>query len=46
MKREREKSKRIRKLGKSGKLKKKGETEGKSRKSNLVRYLAFKNFLN
>jgi hypothetical protein len=46
MKRERGKFKGIRKLGKSGKHKKKGETQGKSRKSNLVRYLAFKNFLN
>jgi hypothetical protein len=46
MKRERGKCKRIRKLGKSGKHKKKGETQGKSRNSNLVRYLAFKKFLN
>ena len=46
MKKERGKFKRIRKLGKRGKDKKKGETQGKNRKSNLVRYLAFKNFLN
>jgi hypothetical protein len=46
MKREGEKFKRTRKLGKSGKHKKKGETQGKIRKSNLVRYLAFKNFPN
>ena len=46
MKRERGKFKRIRKLGKSGKHKKKGETQGKNKKINLVRYLTFKNFLN
>jgi hypothetical protein len=46
MKRERGKIKRFRKLGKSRKHKNKGETQGKIRKTNLVRYLAFKNFLN
>ena len=46
MKRERGKFKINRKLGKSEKHKKKGETQGKIRKTNLVRYLAFKNFLN
>jgi hypothetical protein len=46
MKRERGKFKRIMKLGKCGKYKKKGETQGKRRKTKLVRYLAFKNFLN
>ena len=46
MKRERGKFKRIRKLGKTRKHKKKGETQGKSRKTNLVMYLAFKNFIN
>jgi hypothetical protein len=46
MKRERGKFKRIRKLGKRGKHKKKGETKGKRRKSNLVRYLAFQKFVN
>jgi hypothetical protein len=46
MKRERGKSKIIRKLGKSRKPKKKGETQGKRRESNLVRYLALKNLLN
>jgi hypothetical protein len=46
MKRERGKFKRNRKLGKSRKHKKKGETQGKRRKTNLVRYIAFKNLLN
>jgi hypothetical protein len=46
MKRERGKFKRIKKLGKSGKHKKKRETQGKIRKSIFVRYLAFKNFIN
>jgi hypothetical protein len=46
MKRERKKSKIIRKLGKIGKHKKKGKHKEKGRESNLVRYLALKNFLN
>ena len=46
MKRERGKFKRIRKLGKEGNLKSKEKHKGKRRKSNLVRYLAFRNFLN
>jgi hypothetical protein len=46
MKRERGKSKIIRKLGKRKKHKNKGETQEKIRESNLVRYPALKNLLN
>jgi hypothetical protein len=44
MKRGKRKSKIFRKLGKEGNIRRKGKPKGKSRKSNIVRYLPLRNF--